>query len=477
MRTTTLRFFVFLCTVMQLLAKVSAAQCPKYVVRQFAQLLDHNSTNKTTFHQSYQLDTSRYKPGGPILFYQGAESSQINCLEYNHFDDIAGELGAIVAGLEHRFFGDSFPAGVGIANVTAKDFAVLTLENVLLDAVNFVNWVKQTVAGASNAKVVINGGSYGGFLATVARTQHPETFYAAWASAPPLSAFGSQADNPDRFNRWDYISRVFQDQSFEASTKISKAMYDFESCAISEEACNSISGKFHLCGPQPANSTEWLELYSAVESAYTYATQFNSRIPTSFPISLPLQHILNQTLQVNDTGSILRIPAMLLNWQLNQSQCLDWKSPNITGGAVADVAMKSWEWIECNYMIYNIFSVRNGSMFPPQNVPVTCAVPEWTGPHFNESSQYWINTFDVSKERLESVGRLLITQQGYDPTTAYGPPTFDMPTSSNSTRIVFMPGLSHTEDFFSNIGEPVGFNSELDLVQNTITEIIKGWLA
>jgi lysosomal Pro-X carboxypeptidase len=133
----------FCCWVLQFSWAISAATCLKYPVRQFTQTLNHASSDNTTFQQSYQLDISRFKPGGPILFYQGAEIPTINCVEYNHFDDIAGELGAIVAGLEHRFFGDSFPVGVSAANVTGQDFAPLTLDNVLLDSATFVEWIKR----------------------------------------------------------------------------------------------------------------------------------------------------------------------------------------------------------------------------------------------------------------------------------------------------------------------------------------------
>jgi hypothetical protein len=259
-------------------------------------------------------------------------------------------------------------------------------------------------------------------------------------------------------------------------------MYDFKSCAsrgtISFEpftyvcnlqrtgkGCSSFSDQLQLCGPQSANATEWLELYSAVESAYIYAIQFNSRVPASFPVSLPLQHIVNQTLQTNDTGNILRIPTMLWNWQLDQSECLDWKSPNITGGgAVSGIEMKSFDWITCHYLVLSINSIRNGSMFPPRDSTPTCTVPSWTGSHFNDTSQEWINTFGISKDDLMGVGRLLVTQGGYDPTTAFGPPSFDTPRSSNTTRTVLMQGLSHTEDLFSNLIEPIGLNPELDMV-------------
>lgn len=225
---------------------------------------------------------------------------------------------------------------------------------------------------------------------------------------------------------------------------------------------------------------------------YLYAAQFNSRRPLSWPVGLPLQRVVNQTLQANDTGSIVRIPAMLWNRQLNSSHCLGWKSVNITGGAVSGVALKSYEWITCNYLIYSTDSIRNGSLFPAQDVPPTCPTPGWEGANFNNTNQQWIDAYGISKENLAKLGRFLFTQGGYDPTTAVGPPKFDVPESIDSARTMLMRGLSHTEDTYSNLIEPVGLNPELDLVrlkfrvidhplisfqiQHTITQVIAGWV-
>lgn len=48
----------------------------------FTQLVDHNDTTSSnaTFLQQYELITEYYAPGGPILFYQGAEESNMTCL-------------------------------------------------------------------------------------------------------------------------------------------------------------------------------------------------------------------------------------------------------------------------------------------------------------------------------------------------------------------------------------------------------------
>jgi hypothetical protein len=54
-------------------------------VKNFTQLVDHTNpsqpTANATFLQQYQLDTSAYKPGGPILFFQGNEAVQMFCVE------------------------------------------------------------------------------------------------------------------------------------------------------------------------------------------------------------------------------------------------------------------------------------------------------------------------------------------------------------------------------------------------------------
>lgn len=159
--------------------------------------------------QEYQIDLTHFKPGGPILLNQGAESVRHVCMEYLLFDDMAAELGGLTCALNHRFFGDSFPAGVSGANATTEDFAPLTFRNVILDTVEFVKWIKDTVPGAKDSPVIINGGSYGGTLAATARLWYPEVFYAAWASAPLLRSFGYNMDqNEDKFAWWDWVCIV-----------------------------------------------------------------------------------------------------------------------------------------------------------------------------------------------------------------------------------------------------------------------------
>lgn len=43
----------------------------------FTQLVEHNSTANGTFQQQYQILKSHFKPGGPIFYYQQAETGTL----------------------------------------------------------------------------------------------------------------------------------------------------------------------------------------------------------------------------------------------------------------------------------------------------------------------------------------------------------------------------------------------------------------
>ena len=149
------------------------AECPAETLL-FDQPIDHPATNSSqTFKQRYQIDTSNFKEGGPILFYQSPEATDIACIVRTLpfggpfrtltglqsvllFTEWAKELGGITATLEHRYFGQSLPFGND--SYTLDNLKHFTLENVMQDAVNFLNFIKQNVTGAADSKVIVAGG-------------------------------------------------------------------------------------------------------------------------------------------------------------------------------------------------------------------------------------------------------------------------------------------------------------------------------
>jgi hypothetical protein len=78
----------------------------------FTQKIDHASIdNNETFLQRYQIDTTYFQPGGPILFHQSEETDLTSIVDHV-FWDYAPKVGGLVVNLEHRYFGESFPYGL-----------------------------------------------------------------------------------------------------------------------------------------------------------------------------------------------------------------------------------------------------------------------------------------------------------------------------------------------------------------------------
>jgi hypothetical protein len=46
----------------------------------YDQNIDHFGQHAGTFKQKYSLITKFFKPGGPILFFQGEEGTSLNCV-------------------------------------------------------------------------------------------------------------------------------------------------------------------------------------------------------------------------------------------------------------------------------------------------------------------------------------------------------------------------------------------------------------
>jgi hypothetical protein len=60
--------------------------------------------------------------------------------------------------LEHRYFGESIPLNATNPAKQQQAFSYLTLDNVMADAANFLNFLKQNVTGAAESKIIVYSG-------------------------------------------------------------------------------------------------------------------------------------------------------------------------------------------------------------------------------------------------------------------------------------------------------------------------------
>jgi hypothetical protein len=67
----------------------NASQC---TFQFYDQQIDHFGQYNGTFKQRYNLITKFFKPGGPILYFQGEESISLDCVVSSLFPKIKGFL-------------------------------------------------------------------------------------------------------------------------------------------------------------------------------------------------------------------------------------------------------------------------------------------------------------------------------------------------------------------------------------------------
>ncbi|KAJ6529243.1 hypothetical protein B0H19DRAFT_1274288 [Mycena capillaripes] len=71
----------------------------------FDQLINHGSSDKSTFAHRVQVNNVFYKPRGPLFIIQGAESSNMLCSGTFKLARWAPELAAALLSIGHRYFG------------------------------------------------------------------------------------------------------------------------------------------------------------------------------------------------------------------------------------------------------------------------------------------------------------------------------------------------------------------------------------
>ena len=72
----------------------------------------------------------------------------------------AKETNRIAVTLEHRYFGESAPFGASDHTKQSKEYAYLTLDNVMADGVAFMDHIKQNITVAQDSEAIVLSGTY-----------------------------------------------------------------------------------------------------------------------------------------------------------------------------------------------------------------------------------------------------------------------------------------------------------------------------
>lgn len=436
------------------LGQASSTGCEH--VKNFTQLVDHvggtTSPQAPTFLQQYQLDTSLYRPGGPILFHQGDEAATMFCVEDLILPTWAAELGAAVATLEHRFFGNSVPSN---ATDPIQRFRTLTPDNVMLDSVNFIDWVKSTVPEAKSSKVIVQGGSYGAILSSWLRLNYPKTFYGAISSAAPLRGFGFPVNNTVNYNWQSWISSVFSLQSAEASAKIKAAFLELEQQIATPKGRSRLPAAFNLCSTVDS-AEQGANLMSILTYTYGYATQFNFANPQApaanqsarigYSIPSPLEKLINVTLAIPANETLRILNASLALYMDQFGDCVEYTTgaPPFPG-----IEQSVFEYITCSYVTFSDVSVPLGAMFPPVPLNAAASLLAYCKERFNTtimSGPEIERRYHFTQADVQDSTRLLLVAGEFDPTSSLMPLAWDFAPNPNASRVLYVSEMAHCED-------------------------------
>ncbi|KAL6701539.1 serine carboxypeptidase S28 domain-containing protein [Trichoderma pleuroticola] len=401
----------------------------------FTQLVDHNSTTNGTFQQQYQIIKPHFKPGGPIFYYQQAETATFACLERTIYPEWAQEVGGMVISLEHRFFGLSDASN---ATDPIEKYKSLTLENVMLDAVTFVNHIKHTIPGAKDSKVIVSGGSYGGFLTTVLKMNYPEVFFGAIPYAPPLRSIGANYQNQRRYDWFNWVEDIAKDLNL---------------CTIPKTAAD-----LHLVMGVIATNAELIPLLS-------YSS------PDANPFGATPEKLVNISLSAKSPIDIVNATLTLRN-PPNLVPCISWDSDE---SSEASLQKAPFNYLLCKYFPLSSNEILEGNIYPPTSVqtesdPMTCeTLYKIVPPTQAEVEAKW----HISRADLIQAPRIIFAYAENDPTTGVGIHPFPPSPDRNASRWMITSQAAHGEESIASFS---GDKPSVVHARRVQLETIKEWL-
>lgn len=288
----------------------------------FTQQLDHfDSSNTATFQQRYLVSDMYYKPGGPILFIAGFESTLPDyeiCSSAAFYPD-GFELGAMVVAMEHRYYGNSLPFGA--ASFAVQNLRYLTIDNAVADYALFLKHFKlnNTQYPIEDAPVFAYGGSYAALLSTLLRIKYPQIVDGAISSAAPIFLYSSGIDG-DLY--YDTVSESYQRYYPECASRISNAFQALNQSFESGDYAG-IMRELKLCSlPGPLSK---YELPSILMTAFATIMQYNYPSPGRYPVAWPVAHLCNDSSANSDSWGSPLVQALNLTYNSSSAhvQCFN----------------------------------------------------------------------------------------------------------------------------------------------------------
>lgn len=200
-----------------------------------------------TYPLRYWLDTSNYRPGGPVIVLHSGEFDSTGRLDYLNngiVPILTKATGGVGLVMEHRYYGTSWP----VPDASTENLRFLTTDQALADTAYFAKHV--TFPGlehlnltAPNTPWIIYGGSYAGAFVAILRKVYPDVYWGAISSSGVTAALT---------NLWQY-HEAFRNFAPEGCSETQQALTEIIDTIMSsgkEDEVATLKKMFHLDGLQ-----------------------------------------------------------------------------------------------------------------------------------------------------------------------------------------------------------------------------------
>ncbi|EFC49265.1 peptidase S28 [Naegleria gruberi] len=230
------------------------------------QRLDHfDPQNTETFQQRFWVNDTMWQ-GKNVFIIIGGEGPASSKYLTGHFviNEYGKKHGALLAALEHRFYGESVPR----KSLATDNLRYLTSEQALQDLVEFRSLlVKKYRMDEANVKFVCFGGSYSGNLSAWLKAKYPHLFVGAIASSGPVEA-------KLEFN--EYMMTVANSIGPKCTDRVRKANDLIEQLIATPAGRQRVASMFNVCNPESmTNNDDIALLFSSLSDGVCEVVQYN----------------------------------------------------------------------------------------------------------------------------------------------------------------------------------------------------------
>ncbi|ATY64538.1 Peptidase S28 [Cordyceps militaris] len=356
----------------------------------------HNETkyaphSHDTFPLRYWLDTTHYRPGGPVIVLHSGEfdsAGRLAYLDHGIVPLLAAATGGLGLVLEHRYYGTSWP----VPDASTHHMRFLTTAQALADTAYFARHVafpglEHVNLTAPAAPWIIYGGSYAGGLAAMARKLYPDVFWGGISSSGVTAAV-------DRF--WEY-HEAFRHFAPDGCSDAQQALTDIVDAILfggDQDEVDDLKTMFHLAGLQDdefattitgalsgLQSTNW-----ATEDDEDALSFYCAAITSTARLFASTAHLAAKARHFTKLGghghNLEQRSAQLLNWagyirnmdkKAKRSSCKGLSNPECYSQrhfpdetAISNDMYRPWLWQTCTEWGY----FQNGEDVPKDRLPL-----------------------------------------------------------------------------------------------------------